>query len=367
MSAPSSPVQGVYPTWKYIWQLIRFRPWLYLGFMFLEILFFAVFPQIAGLIIQAIFNQLTGDAQLSVGLYGLIALFVAVALGKAVASFADVAAFFSLMYTIGALLRRNMFIWIMGLPGGKALPASPGEAISRFREDVNEIAFFMADLLVAFAFGLFAVVALIVMARTNSRITLFVVLPLLAVIVAANLATRAIQKYRQASREATGKVTGFIGELFGAVLATKVAAAEPHMLAYLDELNEHRRQTTVKDKLFNSLMDSLYRNTVNLGTGLILLAAGSSMRSGAFTVGDLALFVYYLGFVTDFSAVVGNKIAAYRQAGVSFARMERLMQGASSGSLVESNPIYMTGDLPAIHAPQHSPSDRLEQLRNRRI
>lgn len=361
---PTAPTTSPsYPSWKYLWQLIRFKPWLFLGFAGLELLFFVVFPQLAGLIIQAIFDALTGEIQASIGVYGLIGLLVANALAKAVASFGDVYVFFFLVHNVAALLRRNMFTWILDQYGSKALPGSPGEAISRFREDAQEVSFFFADMLVAFAFGIFAVIAVIIMSGINARITYLVFLPLLVVVFIANAATSRLQKYRRISREATGQVTGFIGELFNAVLATKVAAAEPHMISHLSKLNETRRAAAVKDKLFTSIMDSLYRNVVNIGTGFILLLAGSSMREGTFTVGDLALFVYYLGFVTDFTAILGNKIAGYRQSGVSFDRMARLMQGAEPTELARNNRTYMTGDLPPIPFPERAPADRLEELR----
>ena len=55
------------------------------------------------------------------------------------------------------------------------------------------------------------------------------------------LATKRIEEYRRASRKATGIVTGFIGELFGAAQAVKVATAEESVIAHFDELNDERR------------------------------------------------------------------------------------------------------------------------------
>ena len=57
-------------TWQYIFQLIRFRPWLYLALGVLETLFFGVFPQIVGWITYSFFNTLTGDAPPTVVLRG---------------------------------------------------------------------------------------------------------------------------------------------------------------------------------------------------------------------------------------------------------------------------------------------------------
>ena len=97
----------------------------------------------------------------------LASLLAATALGRSVAIFADIVAYFNFRYTIEALLCRNLFERILERPGASAVPGSPGEAISRFREDVNEVAFFMAELLITLAFGLFAVVAVVVMTRAS--------------------------------------------------------------------------------------------------------------------------------------------------------------------------------------------------------
>ena len=55
--------------------------------------------------------------------------------------------------------------------------------------------------------------------------------------VIANVASGRIQHYRRASRQATGSVTGFIGEFFGAVQAVKVAGAEQNVIDHFNKLN----------------------------------------------------------------------------------------------------------------------------------
>jgi ATP-binding cassette subfamily B protein len=347
MSA-SAGRERTFKTYQHIWQLIRFRPWLYLALGILEILFFGVFPQIVGWITRTFFNTLTNDAQAGIGVWALIALLVVTAIARVAAIFGDVAVYFTFMYSVAALLRRNLFEHILRRPGARAVPGSPGEAISRFRDDVNEVAHFMAESLILAGFGFFALIAIVVMLQINARITLIVFLPLVVVVVAANLAMKNIEKYRQASREAAGRVTDFLGEMFGATLAVKVAVAEARMIQRFRSLNEIRRQAALKDRLFNELLSSVFRNTVNLGTGVILLLAGQEMQAGTFTVGDFALFVYYLGFVTEFTGLIGVRWAWYKQVGVSLRRLESLLQDAPPETLVARSPVYMHGDLPDV-------------------
>jgi sulfofructose kinase len=54
----------------------------------------------------------------------------------------------------------------------------------------------------------------------------------------------------RASRQAAGNITGFLGEVFGAVQAVKVANAETPVVEHLHRLNEQRKRETIKDTLF---------------------------------------------------------------------------------------------------------------------
>ena len=353
---------AVLPTWRYLWELVRFRPWIYLALGVLELLFFGVFPQLVGLVMRAYFDRLTGAAPAGPTVWTLIALLVVIALGKAGAVFGDVMVYFNFRYTLEALLRKNLFKYILNRPGARAVPASPGETISRFRDDVNEIAFFMAESLILVGFGFFTVMAVFVMLQVSVEITLIVMLPFLLVFVVANLGKRGYQKYREIFREATGKVTGFIGEMFGAVQAVKVAGAEDQVMGRFRQLNEQRRKGALKDRLFSEMLDSIYRNTANLATGLVLLLVGKSMSDGSFTVGDFALFVYYLGIITDFTALFGEKIAWYKQVGVSFKRLWEIMPDAPPAAVVQSGPIYLHGALPEVPYIEKTAAHRLQQL-----
>ena len=68
----------------------------------------------------------------------------------------------------------------------------------------------------------------------------------------------------------------------------------------------------------------------------------------AFTVGDLALFAAYLWPVTESMRQAGSFITVYKQVGVSWQRMEKMMQGAPAGGPVAHHPVYLWGPYPAI-------------------
>jgi ATP-binding cassette subfamily B protein len=348
-------------TWQYYLRLFRFQPLMY-TINLIGIVGAFLLEMVPGLLAREYFNLLSGAAPARFGLLTLIALLAAGALGRMFFSILLPLTNTTFVYTCGALLRKNMLSRILQRPGARALPSSSGEAVSRFRDDIDETLWSVMYFNDVIALTAFAVVGMTIMLRINAWITLAVLLPLALIVVVTQRVAERIEQYRKASREATGAVTGFLGEIFGAVQAVKVAGAELQVIHRFGALNDQRRATGVRDKLFNALLESIFANTVNVGTGLILLLAATSMRAGTFTVGDFALFVYYLGWISEFTAMFGIVLARYRQAGVSFERMVTLLQGAPPQSLVAHGPVYMREPLPAIPVPPRVAGERLQTL-----
>jgi ATP-binding cassette subfamily B protein len=350
------------PAWKVIWEMLLFRPWLW----FIDLISVALIRfcwQVApALIIKAFFDMVTGEAQLTFGIWAVIAFTLATWIGRVIASYGFYYADVPIFADMNTLLRKNLLRYILKRPGAAPLPDSPGEAVSRFKKDVDEIPLFVIlinDIMV----GLVIIgVAIVLMARISPSVTVMALIPLVIVGVIANRATGRIEHYRRTSRQAGGKVTGFIGEFFGAVQAVKVAGAEKNVIGYFNTLNETRRVLTIREKLFDEVLGSIYRNTSTLGTGIILILVGQSMRVGNFTLGDFALFVYLLQSMGDLTTFGGMLSARYKQLGVSVQRMYHLMENAPLNALVEHSKVDLAGPLPEVIYPTKTASDRLIEL-----
>ncbi|MFN2110091.1 MAG: ABC transporter ATP-binding protein [Anaerolineae bacterium] len=349
------------PTWRVIIDMIRYR-WKLWGMNLLSMLVLTAGWQIPGFIMRDFFNLLSGNAAAGWNIWTLIAGLVAselAGLGGIYGLISTNVPFFANTMT---LLRKNLLTHILRRPGASALPDSPGEAISRFRGDVFEISLFalwVNDIIGMVAFGIVAVVAMVII---NPTIAGLAIIPFVIVGVLANSATERIERYRRASRKAAGIVTGFIAELFGAVQAVKVATSEESVLAHFDRINEERKKMSIKDRLFNTILGSLFRNAVNLGTGVILILAGQYMRAGTFTVGDFSLYVFLLSGISELTTFTGLLVARYRQIGVSVERMGRLMEGAPPEALTAFSPVYLDGNFPDVVYPEKMPEDTLRAL-----
>lgn len=349
------------PTWLIVWRMITFRPGLWLlNLLFMGVMMMAF--QVPGLAMRAFFDHITGDAPAASRVWLLVGILFAaeaIRLSGIYGVFRTNVPFF--VHTM-TLLRSNMLRHILRRPGASALPDSPGEAISRFRGDAFEIPLFALWISDILGMIVFSAIALVVMARIDPLITAWAVAPFTVVGIIAWGATSRIQRYRRASRRAAGIVTGFIAETFGAAQAVKVAGAEDSVIRHFRQLNDDRRKVAIKDRLFNEILRSIFRNATNVGTGVILILVSREMRAGTFTVGDFALFVYYLDFISELAAFTGLLVARYKQIGVSVQRMYRLMEGAAPEALAEHGPIYLREPLPDIRYTSRDEAETLQRL-----
>jgi ATP-binding cassette subfamily B protein len=350
------------PAWRVILSMVRFRPWYWLvdlGSVFLVRTMWQLAP---GLILKYFFDLLSGGAPAGWSIWTVLALLVAALAGRQLGTYGFYFADVPLFADVATLLRKNLLRHILRRPGASPLPDSPGEAVSRFKGDVMEIPLFVIwinDILI----GLLVVaVSTGLMLSINVRIALLSLAPLVLVALVANTATQRIERYRRASRGAAGKVTGFIGELFGALQAVKVATAEKSVIAHFEKLNDERRELALRERLFEEVLESIYRNTANLSTGVILILAGQSMQAGTFTIGDFSLFVYLVQSMGDLTTFAGMLAARYKQLSVSVERMYRLMEGAPLEALVEHSPVDLQAPLPSLPYELKKEADRLYSL-----
>jgi ATP-binding cassette subfamily B protein len=350
--------QASIPVVRTMMRLIRVAPGWYTANALLWTLIWAM-PVVPALITRSYFDHL-GEAGFNPAT--LIAGLVAYSLARVAIMYVGMWNDVQLIFRLSSTLRRNMLERIFELPGAQAVDEAPGEIISRFRDDVEhveEAASMSVDLLGAFVFSCVAASVLITI---DVWMTVLVFAPLVIMLIVAERTGTQIRRYRNSARQATERITGALGEIFGAVQSIKVAGVEKPMIDHFKRLNHERRKMMVRDKVLTAILESVFWNTLSIGTGLVLIySAGSIGSEGGISVGDFALFVYFLSFATDAGYFVGMFIARFKQAGVSFERMFDLLHSDDPFQLVERRDLHLAGVMPDATPPaDHVRLDRLD-------
>lgn len=317
------------PIWKVIGRLIANDPLRYGRSALLWISIWTM-PILVGLIAAAFFDGLTDQAP-GLNLATLVALVWGYVLARIGIILVAMWAHSSLLFRTASAMRRAMLRWIYTLPGAQPVPETPGEVVSRFRDDVNhsvEAYDFTVDLIGALVS---AAVAVTILASIDATMTAIVFTPIVVVIAIVSRVGTRIRRYRKEARDATEAITGFLGETLSSVQAVKVADAERPMIAHFSELNAYRKKRMVRDRTFTAGIEAVFYNTVSIGTGLILILAVDALgttASAGLTIGQFSLFVFLLQAVTESAWFIGIFLARLRQAEVSVEREVDLMRGA---------------------------------------
>jgi ATP-binding cassette subfamily B protein len=350
-------------SWYYAWRMILARPWLYLwstlGWGLVMCL-----PLAFGLFMREIFNAMEGGQPASV-IWWWIAGLVSVELSRALVFSPLFYLFFSYWFAAEHFLRGNVMRWLMLGPGTRQLPDTSGELVNRFRDDVNDMMQFVDVMIDILGQSVFAIMAMIVMAQIDPKLTFAVFVPLVLVIFVTQRLSALIRQYRRESRSATGRVTGFIGETFSSILAIKVACAEDRMVAQFRKLSASRGKAAVRDQVFTAMLDSINTNLVNISIGILLLLSASAMRNGNFGVGDFTLFTNYISSLVVLPRMVGLLLARSKQTTIASQRLAAMIDGGSPEELVRLPSNYGSNKLPEIPQPVRTPEMQLQHLQVR--
>ena len=349
-------------TWRYLKSLVWTFKWMLSLDFFVQAVMIAALEHVFVLTIREIFDTLTDDARTSLGVWTLCAVLAGMVAFQMVLYVGSITLQFANQFMIGALLRRNVLSHLMNLSGIRGLPASPGEAVTRFRGDVSGVGrFYIWPKFIATQLFV-SIVAVAIMVSISPFVTLVGLLPLMVVYLVVHFAKTRIERTRKQSREAAGDVTGFLGEMFGSAEAIKVAGAESHVLNEFDRVNAARKRATLRDTLLTQTLNAMFRNLEGIGVGAIMIVAGHAMLNGQLTVGDLVLFVFYLEGFSWLWSGLGRVMTEYRQVGVSIDRLDELMPGAKPEELVERNPTHLFRKAPEPVHVEKTDADRLESL-----
>lgn len=314
--------------------LLRQRRWLFIAAALCWVAIHAL-PVLTGLLTRGLFDALSGSASAADwSVWTYLALALAVDAGRIFFFAGGIYLWTSYWLEVTLHLRNSLLGYLLEAAGSRRLPDSPSEAVTRFRDDVNDVGEYVENWVDFWGFATYAVVAVTVMISIQPLLTLVACAPLVLTVLVTNRLRPRIRNARRRNREATSRVTDFLGETFGSAQAVKVAGKEANVLRHFEGLNAARKRAALTDTLLTELFRSLTDNMVNVATGIVLLLGAGALKDGSFTVGDFALFVTFLPRLTYVMSFFGLMLVQHKRTGVAYERLGRLMVDAPVTALV---------------------------------
>ncbi|HXH59335.1 ABC transporter ATP-binding protein [Iamia sp.] len=237
-------------------------------------------------------------------------------------------------------------------PVAGRLPGAPGEAVSRFRDDAQDMALVLDVWLDVLGTALASIAAVIVLLTVDWRLALTVALPAAVVMALAHALGPLLRGWRRDAREATAVVTGFVGDTFGAIGSVKAAGAEPAVVGRFAALGHDRATHAARDEVGTQLLYTLSGTTADVALAIALVVAAPAASRGDISVGDLGLVAAYATVLAGLPRFVGRLGAYHRQADVSADRLARLLppDRRTLGAVAGHQEL-------ALRAPRHRPAD----------
>lgn len=310
-------------SFRFAWRILCADPKAWLASLAMWCLFFTL-PLATGLLLRDVLDRLPpGNGS---GIWVLVAVLAGFEIGRWVILLPAIVQWHGAWVFWHTVPRVNVLRSLTQDPGPVTgrLPGSPGEAVSRFRDDARDIAEVLDVWLDLVAASLGTVAGLLVLVAISPPAALAMAVPVIVVLWIGQVLAARLRQWRWDERRATAGVTSFIGDTFGAIGAVKVAAAEPAVLGRFEHLGHERAAAARRDQVGTQVSQVLGGITANAGLGLALLLAAPALRRGDLTVGDIGLFTTYATVVAGLPRITARWSTYQRQAEVSAARLGRL-------------------------------------------
>jgi ATP-binding cassette, subfamily B, bacterial len=314
-------------TTRVAWRLARHEPVAYALTWFGWVTFFTT-PLLTGLLVKVVLDRVA-DAPAG-GLtvpWGLLAVLVGIEVVRWTWLILIAVQWHGCWVGWQTVPRVNLLRSLVAAPGPAAgrLPGSPGEAVSRFRDDVEDLAMVLDVWLDLSGAVVSSTIAVAVLIAIDPLAAVAVVVPIVIAASATTWLGPRLRRWRRAAREATARVTGFIGDTFGGVLAVQAGNAGPAIEDRFARLNAERAQVSRRDQVGSELVRSLGYGTGEVAVGVVLVAVAGAFRGGDLSVGDLGLFAAYATVIAELPKWVGRYLVYQRQADVSIDRLAELL------------------------------------------
>lgn len=210
-----------------------------------------------------------------------------------------------------------------------------GAAMARFRDDPNDVAWYMDVWVDIVGAAIYAIVSITIMALIDPWLTLVAVLPILAIAVTTRLLGAWVTNAHRRHLEAASSLTATLRDVFAAQDTIRLYRARNDVLGEVARRSRSRSDAAIVDRVLTDSVRAASNSLAGVSIGLVLLLAADDLRTGELSIGELALFITYLRYMTFFPRMLGHFLTRFRQTRVAFDRMGELGAGARPEAILD--------------------------------
>ncbi|ERT11923.1 ABC transporter ATP-binding protein/permease [Photorhabdus temperata] len=235
---------------------------------------------------------------------------------------------FTLIFKVSAHLKESILWGVSHGSHNQKRSFSQGDILNRIRDDSDEIAEFLSWTSDFLYRTLLLIIALAVLINTDI-ITTLALMPMVAGLWIGTILKRRVGDLQESKRQSQGDIAGKITDILTGIRDLRLSNKIAGQIERLSQKFVIRRAIQARHQVFTDLLSGLFRNIVIFGTSVVLLVVSKRIVDGSFTIGDLALFLTYIGWISEQIFFFGRAIANYKNADVCYERIRQLLTDKS--------------------------------------
>ncbi|OCQ52799.1 putative multidrug export ATP-binding/permease protein [Photorhabdus australis subsp. thailandensis] len=281
------------------------------------------FPLLIGYLISKLLDSAINEPT-NPTVWWLLSSAIAVMVLRSLVLFMGLSLDFTLIFKVSAYLKERVLRGVSHCSHNQRHAFSQGDILNRIRDDSDEIAEFLSWTSDFIYRALLLIIALVVLINTDP-ITTLALMPMIVGLWVGAILKRKVGNLQESKRQSQGDIAGQITDVLTGIRDLRLSNKIEGQIERLSQKFVSRRAIQAKHQVFTDLLSGLFKNIVIVGTSAVLLIVSKRIVDGSFTVGNLALFLTYIGWISEQIFFFGRSIANYKNADVCYERIKQLL------------------------------------------
>ncbi|WP_434524522.1 ATP-binding cassette domain-containing protein [Photorhabdus asymbiotica] len=281
------------------------------------------FPLLIGYLISKLLDSAINEPT-NPTVWWLLSSAIAVMVLRSLVLFMGLSLDFTLIFKVSAYLKERVLRGVSHCSHNQRHAFSQGDILNRIRDDSDEIAEFLSWTSDFIYRALLLIIALVVLINTDP-ITTLALMPMIVGLWIGAILKRKVGNLQESKRQSQGDIAGQITDVLTGIRDLRLSNKIEGQIERLSQKFVSRRAIQAKHQVFTDLLSGLFKNIVIIGTSAVLLIVSKRIVDGSFTVGNLALFLTYIGWISEQIFFFGRSIANYKNADVCYERIKQLL------------------------------------------
>ena len=212
-----------------------------------------------------------------------------------------------------------------------------GDLMNRISDDVSKVRMFTGPAIM-YTLNLTCMIIMVVslMFYINSRITLYVLIPLPILALSIYFVSDAMNKRSDLIQQRLSKITSFVQETFSGVQVLKSYAAESYFIREFREYNSNYKKDNMSLVRVNGIFMPAVLALIGMSILITVYVGGNAVVANQFTLGNIVEYIIYVNMLTWPVTSIGYVTSLVQRASASQNRIDEFMN---------TNPIKHKGDL----------------------